>query len=103
MATFIELAKKFAEKILTNNYDLKIIISEINNLQYEKNGHKLTQVDVNKLIELIELELIKSKNRPDLLNEGIGLENVKNQYILKQTDTSGFNEIIEIITSGTKR
>ena len=70
MATLIELAEKFAKRILSNNYNLEEIISEINNLQYEKNGTKLTQDDVDKLsFDTRQYPHIIWENEDDLYNQ----------------------------------
>lgn len=104
MATLEELAKEYANKILksTNTYHaIEEVIRNINSLTYQRNKQPINQDDINLLILKIK-EYLKENFKP----KRPGLQNYRRDsedILLENTDTSGLNEIINMITKGTEK
>lgn len=107
MATLEELAKEYANKILksTNRYHaIEEVIRNINSLTYQRNKQPINQDDINLLILNIKKYLkenLKPK-RPGFQNDTFSKYR-NNELLLENTDTSGLNEIINMITKGTEK
>lgn len=104
MATLEELAKQYGDEILKSNNQKEIakkIAKNIKNLTYSETKKPITQIDIDKLVNAL-IEYLKSHKSEISLEENFGYS--KNyDYVLGNTDTSGFNDIVVILTTGTKK
>jgi len=103
MATMEELANTYVNKILKSRNRKEVvneIIKEINSLTYSTTKKPISQEDVDKLIKLIK-DILKSQVS---LEEQTFSKTYRNyEHVLGNTDTSGFNEIIDMLTKGTQK
>lgn len=102
MATIEGLAKSYAKSLFLNRNEKTAleIIEQINALTFKKNSKPIDNDTKNKIIALIkkELKLLgKQKFENSLEERTLGF-----QTTVASTDTSEFNELITLITKGTK-
>ena len=102
MATIESLAKNYAKSLFLNRNEKTAleIIEQINNLTFEKNSKPIGNDTKNKIISLIKKEL-KSLGRQKF-EHSLEERTLGFQTTVASTDTSEFNELITLITKGTK-
>ena len=102
MATIEGLAKSYAKSLFINRSEKVAldIIKQINSLTFEKDSKPIGNDTKNRIIDLIkkELKFLSSQKFENSLEErSLGF-----QTTVASTDTSEFNELVTLITKGTK-
>lgn len=99
------IAERYAKEIIESKNlksTLDKITREINSIKYSS-GKYINQNDINEIIELIEYYLKLDSGLENLEESTTLAKSNKTHFILNQTDTSEFNQIIEYLTKGTKK
>jgi hypothetical protein len=79
------------------------IVENINSLKYEKDGEKLKKEDIDKLLNLLRRKLQEVQKSNSNESEFLVLKRNYGHLSTASTDTSEFNDLINIILSGTKK
>lgn len=103
MATMKDFAVNYASRLFENPNEIVVqeIINEIKSLT--KEGKPLTQSDIDQLITLIKTELGRKIKILESSNEEFLILRKNYHYTTASTDTSEFNDLVNMIVKGTQK